>query len=195
MGNELRAMSSSKYVAEAIRNVKRWLDERGKVLRTRASSVLPSGYRPELDTTPYCNDEDANYYQQQKGVLRWAVELGRIDILTEVSMLAAYTAAPRQGQLESLFHLFAYLDKHSRLRLVFDDSYVKIIDDIDVDWKSFYPEATEEIPDNMPEARENAVQIIVLVDASHGCDLLTWRSRTGLLIYINCSPIIWYSKK
>jgi Reverse transcriptase (RNA-dependent DNA polymerase) len=83
------AMSSSKYVTEAIRNVKQWLDNRGKYLKTRASSVLPSGYRPELDTSPYCNDDDANYYQQQIGVLRWAVELGRIDILTEVSMLAS----------------------------------------------------------------------------------------------------------
>ena len=72
------AMSSSKYVKEANRNVKTWLEVRGKYLKTRASSVLPSGYRPELDTSAYCNDEDASYYQQQIGVLRWAVELGRI---------------------------------------------------------------------------------------------------------------------
>jgi hypothetical protein len=119
---------------------------------------------------------------------------GQLSLVGSIS-LASYTAAPRQGHLDSLFHLFAYLDKHSRSRLVFDDSYVKITDEIDVDWKSFYPEATEEIPDNMPEARGNAVQIIVFVDASHGCDLLTRRSRTGILIYINRSPIIWYSKR
>jgi hypothetical protein len=46
------------------------LDDRVKYLKTRASSVLPSGYRPELDTSPYCNDDEANYYQQQIGVLR-----------------------------------------------------------------------------------------------------------------------------
>jgi hypothetical protein len=103
--------------------------------------VLQSGYRAELDTSPYCDDEEANYYQQQIGVLRWAVELGRIDIHTEVSMLAAYTASPRQGHLDALFHIYAYLHKHSRSRLVFDDSYVKIDDEFDVDWKSFYPDA------------------------------------------------------
>ena len=189
------AMSSSKYVKEAIRNVKTWLEVRGKYLKTRASSVLPSGYRPELDTSAYCNDEDASYYQQQIGVLRWAVELGRIDICAEVSMLASYTAAPRQGHLDSLLHMYSYLDKHTRSRLVFDDSIVKIDDEIETDWRSFYPEAKEEIPDNMPEPRGNAVQIIGFVDASHACDLLTRRSRTGILIYINRSPIIWYSKK
>jgi hypothetical protein len=168
---------------------------KGKTLKTRAASVFPSGYRPELDSTAYCNDEDANYYQQQIGVLRWAVELGRIDIHTEVSILATYTAAPRQGHLDALFHIYAYLNKHSRSRLVFDDSYVKITDEIDVDWKSFYPDAKEELPDNMPKPRGKVVQIIVFVDASHGCDLLTRRSRTGILIYINRAPIMWFSKK
>jgi hypothetical protein len=93
------AMSSSKYVTEAIRNVKKLLSERGKFIKTQAASVLPSGHQPELDLTPYYNDEDATYYQQQIGVLRWAIKLGRIDILTEVSMLAADTVAPRQGHL------------------------------------------------------------------------------------------------
>jgi hypothetical protein len=110
-------------------------------------------------------------------------------------MLSAYTAAPRQGHLEAVFHIYSYLDKHSLSRIVFDDSYVRISDEIDVDWRSFYPDAKEELPENMPEPRGKAVQIIVFVDASHGCDLLTRRSRTGILIYINRSPIIWFSKK
>jgi hypothetical protein len=51
------AMISSKNVKEAIRNVKTWLDIRGKFLKTRSSSVLPNGYRPEFDITQYCNDD------------------------------------------------------------------------------------------------------------------------------------------
>ena len=43
------------------------------------------GYRPELDMTRLLPDEQANYYQNLIGVLRWAVELGRIDI--QVAML------------------------------------------------------------------------------------------------------------
>jgi hypothetical protein len=53
-----------KYVKEAIRNVQNWLVENNmKPLKTRAPSVLPSGYRLELDATDYCDENLANYYQ------------------------------------------------------------------------------------------------------------------------------------
>jgi hypothetical protein len=42
---------------------------------------------PKTVKHAYCDDELANYYQQQIGMLRWAVELGRINICTEVSMM------------------------------------------------------------------------------------------------------------
>jgi hypothetical protein len=38
--------------------------------------------------------EMANWYQTASGVLRWAVELGRIDITTDTSMLASQMAQP-----------------------------------------------------------------------------------------------------
>ena len=44
--------------------------------------MFPSGWKPELDVTPLLNPEDASYFQQQIGVLRWMVELGRVDINT-----------------------------------------------------------------------------------------------------------------
>jgi hypothetical protein len=60
---------------------------------------------------------------QQIGVLRWAVELARVDICCEVSMMAAFNAMPRKGHLEAVFHIFAYLHSHLRSFLVLDDSY------------------------------------------------------------------------
>ena len=50
------------------------------------------------------------------------VELGRMDVATEVSMLATYSAAPRHGHLAAVLHLFAYLKKNPRSKLVFDPS-------------------------------------------------------------------------
>jgi Reverse transcriptase (RNA-dependent DNA polymerase) len=73
-------MSSEKYVKEAIRNMKDWMIEQEMTFKTKASGVLPSGYRPELDVSELCNESEAKYYQQQIGVLRWAVELGRLDV-------------------------------------------------------------------------------------------------------------------
>jgi hypothetical protein len=124
---------SIKYVKEDIRNLKNWLDERGSYLKIKCSSVLPSGYLPEVDVSNYCSDEEANNFQQQIGVLRWAIELGRINITAEVSMLAVFTASPRQEHLQALFHIFAYLSKHDRSKLVFDDGYIKITDKVEAD--------------------------------------------------------------
>jgi len=45
-----------------------------------------------LDLTKECNDEEVSQYHQRIGVLSWAVELGRVDICTEVSMMAAHCA-------------------------------------------------------------------------------------------------------
>ena len=63
---------------EAINNVEKWLSDRGMYLKKKsAKSVLPSSYRPELDDTKYLDQEHVSYYQEQIGVLRWMVELGR----------------------------------------------------------------------------------------------------------------------
>ena len=190
------SMSSEKYVKEAIRNVQSWLEEHNlPPLKSKATSVLPTGYRPELDASDYCDEELAHYYMQQVGVLRWAVELGRINITAEVSMMAAFSAAPRIGHFQALMHIFAFLHHHPRCRLVFDDSYVQIDDGEDKDWRDFYPNASEDLPPNAPKARGKPVQMIVFVDSDHAGDLLTRRSRTGVLMFLNRSPILWYSKK
>ena len=89
-------MGSGQYVMEAVRNAETWMNNRNKKLKTRAPTVMPFTYKPELDTTRLLDDEDTNSYQQHIGVLRWAVELGRIDICTEVSMMASYCM--HQGQ-------------------------------------------------------------------------------------------------
>jgi len=189
------SISSDKYVKEAINNVKRWVEDRGGRFHVSAKTVLSTSYRPELDVTDYCDSNDHTYYQQQIGVLRWAVELGRIDICCEVSMMAAYCAAPRVGHLEAVLHIFSYLSSHGKSKLIMDDSYAKLEEAPKQDWRDFYPDAKEAIPPNMPEPLGKPVQTTAFVDADHAGDTITRRSRTGVLIYVNRAPIIWYSKK
>ncbi|GFH62125.1 hypothetical protein CTEN210_18601 [Chaetoceros tenuissimus] len=71
------------YVRSAIEIVKKDLSSDPIPLHRRGDGKhpFPSSYRPELDTSPEL--EDISKYQQYIGVLRWACELGRIDILTE----------------------------------------------------------------------------------------------------------------
>jgi hypothetical protein len=79
------AMSSDTYIKSAINNIEAYLKKRNeKQLKTKTSCVLPSGWKPEVDVTDLLLDDDASFYQSQIGVLWWAVELGRIDVATEV---------------------------------------------------------------------------------------------------------------
>jgi hypothetical protein len=72
------------------------------------------------------------------GVLRWAVELGRIDITAKVSILLSHLALPGDGHLAQAFHIFAYLEPQHASRLVFDPTYPYIDDTLfntACDWK------------------------------------------------------------
>jgi hypothetical protein len=55
-----------------------------KKLMKKASGPFAGGYKPELDESPELDSTRANFYQSQIVILRWCVELGRIDIITEV---------------------------------------------------------------------------------------------------------------
>ena len=48
---------------------------------------------------------------------------------------------------------------------------------------------------NMPEPRGKSVNISAFVDADHVGNRITRRSHTGIIIYVNMAPIIWYSKR
>ena len=75
-GNEAWYMAADDYVKEAVKVVEATLLEGGQKLATKVSGPIASGYRPELDTSPELGDQQANYYHNLIGVLRWAVELG-----------------------------------------------------------------------------------------------------------------------
>jgi len=80
--------------------------------------------------------------------------------------------------------------------MVFDDSYIRWNDDLfpTYDWTDFYNGVTEDIPKNAPQSRGLPVQMNVFVDADHAGNPLTRRSQTGILLYLNKAPIMWYSK-
>ena len=83
------------------------------------------------------------------------------------------------------------------LPLYFDD-YIPEVNELaftPVDWSDFYPGAEEAIPPNMPEPRGDLVKVFCFVDADHAGNLLTCRSHTGILIFLNNAPISWYSKR
>ena len=98
-------LSSSQYVKEAIKNIELDLTQKDQHLPGRASTPMPLNYRPELDSSPLLNDEETNYFQSQISILRWAVELGRIDIYVDTAMLSQHLVYPCQGQVIYLLYI------------------------------------------------------------------------------------------
>ena len=172
---------------EAVKTVKHKLQAEGQNLRKKFSGPMTKGCRPELDTSSLLSAEKANYYQNLIGVLRWAVELSRIDIQIEVALLSSYLAAPCTGHLEQVLHMFAYLKRFGRSKLVFDstDPVWEESRFQNVDWEEFYPDAEEPNPHKMPEPRGHEVLINTFVDADHAGNMLTRRSHAGILIFLN----------
>jgi hypothetical protein len=195
-GYEYWALSSRSYVKNAVKNVKEMLQSEGG-LKGQAKTPFMSGYRPELDVTDELDSELSSRYSQLIGILRWMVELGRIDIYHEVSVLSQYLALPRHGHLEAVYHIFAYLDKHEKSSIVFDpaDPYFDPVAFQEVDWSEFYGDVVEELPPKMPKPMGNAVNITCFVDANHAGNVVTRRSHTGILIYLQNTPIIWHSRR
>ena len=105
-------LSPSKYVNQAVKNCQTHLTEklndRYKIL-TRADNPFPMGYCIDTDVSKPLDDECSSFFQHLIGVMRWMVELGRIDIAVEVSLLSSYLACPREGHLEAAIHVMGYL--------------------------------------------------------------------------------------
>jgi hypothetical protein len=190
------SLSSSQYVKEAIRNVEEELAKSNLRLPGKSSTPMPLNYRPELDTSPLLADDAVHYFQSQISILRWAVELGRIDIYIDTALLSQHLVQPRQGHLEAVYHIYSYLKKHERCTMVFDDAIVEFseADFPSFEWTDFYGDVKESIPPNAPVPRGNPVQTTAFVDANHAGNQVTRRSHTGILLYCNSAPIIWYSK-
>ena len=191
------AMSADKYCKRALAEVETELEKSGEKLKSKVTTPIADGYRPELDATPELDVRRANYYQGLIGILRWIVELGRIDITTAVSHMSRFMANPREGHLEQTLHIFAYLKKYDKSAIVFDDT----TPDFDEsrftrpDWSEYYPDAAEPIPPNAPAPRGNAVTTTCFVDADHAGCRVTRHSQTGVLLFLQRAPIMWYSKR
>lgn len=114
--------------------------------------------------------------------------------------MSQYLASPREGHLEAAYHIFAYLKSHNKFSIVFDPKDVTLDENAFAaserrNWIEFYGDVEEELPRNMPEPRGHAVDITCFVDANHAGNVVTRRSHTGVLIFVQNAPILWYSKK
>ena len=189
-------LSSEKYVKLAVENIEQILKKSSQKLPSKCKTPLSSSYQPELDTSPELKESGLQRYQELIGVLRWAVELGRVDILLKTSMMLTHLALPRRGHLEQLYHMFGYLKANTKQKLYLDPQHPQVDKRSfqSYDWDDFYRDAEEAIPGDMPLQRGVSVSTHCYVDSDHAGNTVTRRSQTGLLLFVNRALIVWYSK-
>ena len=137
-------------------------------------------------------------YQSLIGSIQWAVSLGRLDVATAVMTLSGFRSVPRQGHLDRARRVVGYLSgmKHAVIRYrtglpdYSDISYRRN------DWeKSVYGDVKELLPTNAPKPLGAPVILTHYVEANLYHDMITGRSVTGIIHFINQTPIDSFSKK
>ena len=189
--------SAEDFVKTAVEDIERELKEKGMNLPKKCGTPLPKDYAPDQDTSPELKKDGHTRYQELIGILRWACELGRVDIQQEVSMMSSYLACPREGHLQRLYYMFGYLRQFPKRKICMDPRYPDIPEESFTkhDWYDFYRDAKEKIPPDAPKPRGRYVTTHCFVDANHAGCKKTRKSVTGVLIFINKAPVIFYSKK
>ena len=189
------AWGTRTYVKKMLTNYELMFNEKPK----EASSPMVEKDHPELDLTEELDEAGIKQYQSLIGALQWLVTLGRFDILIGVTTMGSFRVSPRQGHLDRLKRIYGYIRKYPdgaiRFRTGIPDheSYTK---PTEYKWaETVYGTGKEELPRDMPIPRGNAVRTTTYADANLMHDLLTGRSMSGILHFINQTPVHWFCKK
>ena len=78
--------------------------------------------------------------------------------------------------MDAMKRVFRYLKKFPKGRIVINPSYrdnSKHPPTTFENWKEFYPDAEEQLPDNMPTPYGKKARLTVYVDADHAHDVVT----------------------
>ncbi|KAL7527140.1 LOW QUALITY PROTEIN: hypothetical protein ACHAWF_002052, partial [Thalassiosira exigua] len=183
------SLLSTKYVKAAVANVENILTEEGHEFKTVGSgkakirNPIPSGHKPELDTTGECDAEHHSRFHQLIGILRWAVELGRIDIHIEVAIMSQYSVNPRCNPVKrlSMDPTTPAIDRNG-----FNGT---------ADWTEFYGNVVEADPPGMPEPLRKSVEIFAFCDSDHASNVVTRRSHSGILLFAQNALIYSFVNK
>ena len=72
---------------------------------------MKANYHPDIDISDELGDDVATQFQQIIGILQlqWSVELGHINIITEVSFLLSFNVLLRRRHLKAAYLVFEHI--------------------------------------------------------------------------------------
>ena len=83
-------MYSEEYVNMDVQTVEYQLEFINHILTIKYKVPVSHGYNPGVDETPDIDEDGIKTYQELIGFLRWAIEIGSVDILLEVALLSTH---------------------------------------------------------------------------------------------------------
>ena len=164
----------------------------------KVSSPLEKNDHPELDESPLLDDQGIRQYQSLIGTLQWTITMGRFDIATAVMTMSGFRVAPRVGHLERVKRICGYIWKMKLgcIRVRTKEPDFSDLPDPHYDWtRTVYGEVHESIPEDAPKPLGKRVVLSSYKDANLYHDLVTGRSVTGVLHFMNQTPVDWFCKK
>ena len=119
--------------------------------------------------------------------------------------MSSYLAGPRAGHLVQVLHIFSFLKCNQCMDICYDPTKLNITEPTTLPQEqaahrskiicTMYPDAIEDLPSSYPVHLGKSVQINAFVDADLTGELITLRSQTGVLIFLNTPPTVLYSKR
>ena len=105
---------------------------------------------------------------------------------------------PRFGHFKRAQRIYGYLRRFPDGAICFRTNipeYAPPPEHSTFDWTyTVYGEPEEELPQDMPPPKGKVVRITTFKDANLMHDLITGRSTTGILHFVNQTPVDWFSK-
>ena len=190
----VRCLAPKKYIEKMISQYERLFGDKPR----QYNSPLEKGDHPELDLTDELDIEGIKIYQSMIGALQWVIQIGRFDIATAVMTMSSFRANPRKGHLDRLKRIYGYLlkMKNGIIRFRTSEPDYSGLAVPEYDWeRTAYAGAQELLPKDAPEPLGNPVTTTTYFDANLYHDMLSGRSVTGILHFLNKTPVEWYTKK
>ena len=101
------------------------------------------------------------------------IVLGRFDIAYATSAMNRFNMSPREGLMKAVKKILAISQDFLTGRIIVDTTYpdhsIYPVEE-NPNWKDFYPDDEEEIPNDLPMSKGTKVRMTVYVDADHAHD-------------------------
>jgi hypothetical protein len=103
--NKVLCYAPKKYIEKMITS---YVTLFGQKPRQYKSPLAPNDH-PEIDDSPFLDEQNTKIYQSMIGAAQWVIQLGRFDIAVHVMTLSSFRVQPRQGHLDRMKRIYGYL--------------------------------------------------------------------------------------